>query len=318
MLFRSTTDIHEFKKRGYTNIYKLLDDEDLFEFNEETNLYYVKGIDVVDYEQEYYKNKDALKMFLMSILKQKKPMKMEALQNEVLEVFNEDKKVPIKHKDFYELLQELATPNKRSGNWRIKDAHQAEMNFYNTIQNTTKLIKIKSDGYSHSEIIYRLSLIGKYLSFDNWIGKREQAADSFDGVRFKDISIKELKIIFPDKETKEKIEQIDIIWVDKLGTPRYAFEIEESTSIVSGLDRFKNLLEVNHSIANNLCIVAPKSRKRKLEQVFYNSTYVGAPLYMENKVAFTFKEDLISFYEKHIGKDFDERDLKMIFSKVEK
>jgi len=111
---------------------------------------------------------------------------------------------------------------------------------------------------------------------------------------------------------KEKIQQIDVIWFDQLNIPRYAFEVEESTSIVSGLDRFKYLLEIHHDLAQHLFIIAPKSRRKKLQETFTTSTYVGHPLYMENKVRFVFKEDLINFYDKHVNQDFAEMDLRVL------
>jgi hypothetical protein len=89
-----------------------------------------------------------------------------------------------------------------------------------------------------------------------------------------------------------------------------------STSIVSGFERFKNLLEIDHNIAQKLFIVAPKSRERKLIDVFKNSTYIGHPIYLENKVQFIFKENLLSFYDSHLDKNFTENELKILYNTV--
>lgn len=319
-LHNSSTDIHEFKKRGYTNIYKLLDDNpDLFTFNEENGLYYVKDYKShqEDYHKQYYKNKDELKMFLTSILKKGGSKKLDELQNEVMEVFNEDKNVPIKHHDFFEVLKEIAKPNKKTGKWSIKESTPIELDFSKELKNYSKLIKIESDGYSHSELIYRLYVIGRYLDFVVWIGKKEQNNDSFNHELFSDISISSFPLEVNDKDEKSRVEQIDVIWFDKLNTPRYAFEVEESTTIKSGLERFSYLLQVIHNEMDSLAIVAPKRRKRKIELELSKGRFIGHPFYLENKVQFAFTEDIVQFYETHLDKEFDEIDLKACFSKFE-
>lgn len=318
-LHNNSTDIIEFKKRGYTNIYKLLDDNpDLFEFNEDTGLYHVKDYQKhqEDYHKQYYKNKDELKMYLTSILK-KGSKKLDELQNEVLEVFNEDKNVPIKHNDFFEILKEIGKPNKKTGRWAIKDALPIEFDFFKELKNYSKLIKIESDGFTHSELIYRLYIIGRYLDFAVWVGKKEQNNDSFNGELFSNISIQALPIETQKESDKKRIEQIDVIWFDKLNTPRYAFEIEESTTIKSGLERFSYLLQNTHQEMDRLAIVAPKRRERKIELEMIDGRFIGHPFYLENKVQFAFTEDVVKFYEAHLDKDFDEIDLKAVFSKFE-
>ena len=98
------------------------------------------------------------------------------------------------------------------------------------------LKKIDHSDLSHSEVIFRLVEIGRCLRFDSWIGKREQSVDSFQMVHFSDFSVDSFVLGSEniDKEDKEKIDQIDVLWVDAQGYPRYGFEVEESTGVLSG------------------------------------------------------------------------------------
>jgi hypothetical protein len=310
----------EAKKRSYINTNKievLLQDSDKFVLEPNTNFYYVKGKKDDDaIRQQYFANKDELKMYLRELLILKKALTIDEIHKELFEIFTEDKKFPIE-KDLPTLLGEIAYQSKQTGNWMLKVGTQINLDLQTpSVELGNKLLKIKSDGHSHSEVIFRLVEIGKYLGFQSWIGKREQSADSFQGIKFSDLSLTIFPIQNVSDSQKNKIQQIDIIWIDKLGFPRYAFEVEESTTIVSGFERFKNLLEIQHDIAQRLFIVTPKSREKKLNDVFKNSTYIGHPIYLENKVSFIFKENLIKFYDEHTDKSFTENDLKTLFSSV--
>lgn len=308
----------EAKKRSYTSSNKLndlLESQGNIFYDSATNLYYVRGRkDEDEIRKQYYANKDEIRIYLRELLIKNKAMTIDEIHKELFEIFAEDKKFPIE-KDLPILLAEIAFQSGKTGNWMLKPSVPITLNFDSKAQ-SQKLIKVNSDGHSHSEVIFRIVEIGKYLGFQSWVGKREQIADSFQGIKFSEISLPSFPVQNTTETQKNKIQQIDVIWIDKLGFPRYAFEVEESTSILSGFERFKNLLEVQHDIAQKLFIVAPKSRSKKLNDVFKNSIYVGYPVHLENKVQYIFKEDLIKFYDTHIDKDFAESDLKLMFNRV--
>ncbi|MBS4028403.1 MAG: hypothetical protein KGZ58_07175 [Ignavibacteriales bacterium] len=195
---------------------------------------------------------------------------------------------------------------------------QLAMNFDSLLAH--KLVKIKNEMHTHSEVIFRLVQIGNYLGLKSWIGKREQSADSYGGMRFSDVSLQSLPFKNLTKHQKEKIQQIDVIWFDKLHIPRYAFEVEETTSINTGIERFASLLDVEISTANQLYIVAPKSRERKLATIFRKeSTFIGHPYFMENKVKLIYKEDFEEFYNERAKeeKSFSEVELQQLAVKIE-
>jgi hypothetical protein len=53
----------------------------------------------------------------------------------------------------------------------------------------------------------------------------------------------------------------------------YAFEIEKSTPITTGIDRFIELLKLEHGMASRIVIVTPENRKKKLNEVLNESHY---------------------------------------------
>jgi hypothetical protein len=310
-----TKSMGEAKKKGYLSLNKFLDDEELFLFEPETQLYYVKNKTEKhkELEKAYLSHLDEIRIYLKELFSKHKTLTIDKIHRELFEIFSEDKKFPIE-KDLPSLLEEIAYKNPKSGKWSIKSGELKTIDFNTPIAN--KLVKIQSDGHSHSEVIFRLVKIGDYLGFKSWIGKREQSTDSFQEVKFSSLSISTFPLTSANESQKTKIEQIDVIWIDKLGFPRYAFEVEESTSIVSGFERFMNVLEIQPDIAQKLCIVCPKSREKKLNDVFKNSSYIGHPIYLENKVNFIFKENLVVFYDQHLDKSFTENDFKTLFNAV--
>jgi DNA modification methylase len=322
----------EAKKKGYLpkgilQLDKFLSDETLFVREPETQVYQLKTKKVEHYA--YAQHLDQLRIYLKELFYKYEALTTDEIHKELFEIFKEDKTFPIE-KDLPKLIYEMTYIAKK-GKYKDKLILRKSEKIikgsldFSTVS-TSNLVKITSDGHSHSEIIFRLVKIGEYLGFKSWIGKREQSVDSFQGIKFSELSLPNLTLAGLENsqgldsknlESKiKKIEQIDVIWIDKLGFCRYAFEVEESTSIVSGFERFKNLLEIDHNIAQKLFIVAPKSRERKLIDVFKTSTYIGTPIYLENKVQFIFKENLVGFYDSHLDKNFTETDLKMLYNLV--
>ncbi|MCS6821851.1 MAG: DNA methyltransferase [Microscillaceae bacterium] len=304
----------EAKKRSYINsnkILNLLQDADRFTFNETENLYYVKGKEHDDdIREQYFARRNELRIFLRELLTLKKGLTIDEIHKEIFEIFADDKKFPIE-KDLPSLLEEIAVKSPKTNKWLLKQGEVMSLDFGQPA--VSKLVKVNSTNHTHSEIIFRLVKIGEYLGFRSWVGKREQSIESFQGIKLSEISLSEFPLQAINADQKAKIEQIDVIWFDKLGFPRYGFEVEESTSILSGFERFMNLLEVQPDISQKLYIVCPKSRAKKLQDVFKKSTYVGHPLYLENKVGYIYCENLVKFYDKHIEKPFKEKDLKILY-----
>lgn len=307
--------IGEAKKAGYLTLEPLLTNKDLFDYNSYTKLYYVKAgkNNSQIYVKDYFKSGDEFKTILKETLYEK-PLTLDEISKEVFSVFEKDVRFPIQKRDLEEVLQTVAYKNHKNGKWTLISAEQVDLQLDYVTNH--KLAKINGEGLSHSEIIFRLYQIGMHLGFHSWIGKREQETASFAGKKFGDLSLSTLPIKSAKKPQLKKIEQIDMIWFDRLGIPRYAFEVEESTQITTGIERFLSLLDINIDVSGNLYIITPKSRSRKLAGVIVTSKYFGGPIYVENKVGFIYKEDLLEFYDTHIDTEFKETDLKVIFNRI--
>jgi DNA modification methylase len=159
-----------------------------------------------------------------------------------------------------------------------------------TLQN--EMPRKSEEEYEHNELLYLLTVLGRSAGFQVHIGKKEQSAE-WQGRNFAELSVKSLPFLRGAQEfTKDKVVQIDVMWLDAKRVV-FAFEVEHSTTITSGLDRFIELLKVDSSAAERLVIVAPRSRGKKLNQVLGSSHYIGAPMYMEAKVRYMWYADLL-------------------------
>jgi hypothetical protein len=148
------------------------------------------------------------------------------------------------------------------------------------------------DEYTHNEILHTLAMLGRSAGFSFHVGKKEQS-DTQDGEQLSEFSIKTLPFLRgTDTFTRDKIIQIDLIWLDA-ARANFAFEVEHSTTITSALDRFIELLKVDGNLAERLVISAPKSRQKKLNQVLGSSHYIGAPMYMDTKVRYLWYSDVL-------------------------
>ena len=306
--------IHEAKKKGYLNLNKILDDTPLFYYDADKSLYFIQDWEEKSsiFQKSFFKRKNELTVFLRSLLKDKKSLSFSEIYKEIFEIYADEKKFPVGglKKDLYETLQEIAYVNGRKNEWVLK-SEQMQLD-YDAIT-PEKLVKIEASDLSHSEVIFRLVQLGKVLGFHSWIGKREQSVNTFQGYSFDMISLPEIPLKIEDEQKKNKIKQIDVIWFDHFAYSKYAFEIEESTNILSGFERFSHILDVEKNLSRKLFIVAPKSRERKILDCFHNSTYIGHPFYLENKVGLIYKEDFIKFYDEKLFTDIYEDDLKKLF-----
>jgi hypothetical protein len=151
----------------------------------------------------------------------------------------------------------------------------------------------------HNQQIYRLAILCQKVGFIPYIGKQERSDPMLAGLKpLTQLNVK------ADPENLKRIQQIDIIWTQADGTPIWAFEIEEHTPILTALERFVALLSAKPELGKSrqLTIVAPKSRRRKLQQELTSSSYIGHPLFLENKITYIFLEDLEAGFSKYSTK----------------
>ncbi|MBA7674873.1 hypothetical protein ES703_83098 [subsurface metagenome] len=200
--------------------------------------------------------------------------------------------------DIADVLKEIAISHD-GVNWELRS--DSELGVQGVL---SALISEKGEEYSlevpasttHNQQIYRLAILCRKAGLVPYIGKQERNDPMLAG-------LKPLTYLNVDAEpTKHKrIEQIDIIWAEADATPVWAFEIEESTSILSALERFVALLSAAPELgkARQLTIVAPKARRRKVYQELTSSSYIGHPQYLENKINYMWYDNLVSAFQKY-------------------
>jgi 16S rRNA G966 N2-methylase RsmD len=149
---------------------------------------------------------------------------------------------------------------------------------------------------THNQQIYRLSILCQKAGLVPYVGKRERTDPML-------ASLKPLTYLNVDIDSSKmrRIEQIDIIWTTQSATPVWAFEVEEHTPILSALERFSAILIARPELGNTrqLTLIAPKSRRRKIQQELTSSSYVGHPQYLENKINYMFYDELEAAFNRY-------------------
>jgi hypothetical protein len=153
----------------------------------------------------------------------------------------------------------------------------------------------------HDDVIYRLGKLARSAGLDVHVGMKEQSSH-VHGERLGDLSTKHIPAKFAEQEwTRAKVQQIDFLAFDGSRVVA-AVEVEASTPITTGIDRFLELLKVDPNAAGRLVIVIPRKRQKALDRILRNSHYVGHPMYMENKLGWLMYEDLLRIYDRFAGK----------------
>jgi len=92
------------------------------------------------------------------------------------------------------------------------------------------------------------------------------------------------------KAAREIVEQIDVLWHNGGRGLVAAFEVERTTTITSGIERFRNLLAAASDVAVELYLVVPRSREKELRAT------LGSPANrkdgLHRRIGFIFLEDL--------------------------
>jgi DNA modification methylase len=149
---------------------------------------------------------------------------------------------------------------------------------------------------THNQQIYRLFILCQKAGLAPYVGKRERTDPmlaSLKALTYLNVDI--------DSSKMKRIEQIDIIWTTQNAIPVWAFEVEEHSSILSALERFSAILIATPELGNarQLTIIAPKTRRRKIQQELTSSSYIGHPQYLENKINYMFYDELEAVFNKY-------------------
>ena len=112
----------------------------------------------------------------------------------------------------------------------------------------------------------KLADIGEKLGFKIWLPKSDRSRVTEVWEPKKGSLLEELPLVF-DENTLKTIKNIDVLWVKGRSIAR-AFEVEDTTSIYSGILRMADLLSLQPMLDIKIHIVAPASRREAVfEQI---------------------------------------------------
>ncbi len=109
---------------------------------------------------------------------------------------------------------------------------------------------------------YHLLKIDKSLGYDP-IAASNDRSKCYGEMNFSFISLANFPALTLDKDTKNTIQLIDVIWFEKDSSLTVcAFEVEKSTSIYSGILRLSDLAISLSDHQSSLFIIIPNSREK--------------------------------------------------------
>jgi len=146
----------------------------------------------------------------------------------------------------------------RSGRYKLVKEEKIEFDEEHADAGDTQL--------NHGIIQGMLLLLGRIMGFETFCPKTDQTIRSFQNRSLSEIvTIRDLADAFA-KSQIEKMREIDVVWLkeDNVGLyPKFAFEVEHTTKVKSGLER---LIEIPERYGTYLYIIVPDEKEEKLFQ----------------------------------------------------
>lgn len=289
--------IHEEAQTTTDKIFDLLKEE--FTYKEEEKIF------IIEKEKEkklgsYIPLQDRIKYYLISYLRKNKKATLEEIIPYILpRVINGE--TP----SGQDILNELKKIAHFDGHFWVFQGGtmQPSFSFDESPEKTSAKAEIPEIS-NHNKAIYRLALLCNKYGFIPKIGNQEQkepflkALNQCSNLEKSNLNAKDIS----------QINNIDCLWVlpsDR--KPIYAFEVEHSTNIRDAFERFLSLLKIANELGNErrLVLVVSRENKGKFDTAIKQSSYIGSPYYLNNRVRYIFEETLISHFDELIKeKDF--------------
>lgn len=134
----------------------------------------------------------------------------------------------------------------------------------------------------HDEMQWRLIRLGQLARCDVWIPANDQPKQ-FEGNIFRDHVLKEFH---QSLDVPLSIKNIDVVWKFGPYSIKSAFEIENSTSVYSGILRLSDLRSETPNSSFPLVIVAAEERRRKVFDELRRPTFSGPCLRLNEVIRF--------------------------------
>jgi hypothetical protein len=124
----------------------------------------------------------------------------------------------------------------------------------------------------HTEIQYQLMALGSQMNLGLWVARNDRS-QSCNGLTLGEMPgvVDRLPTQF-NEATQRTIELIDVLWL-KNNAIIAAFEVEDTTSVYSGLLRMSDLLALQPNLDISLYLVAPDDRQDKVRQEMLRPTF---------------------------------------------
>lgn len=132
---------------------------------------------------------------------------------------------------------------------------------------------------NHTQVQWLLAKIGKRLGCRVWIAANDHSKE-WRGERLGDLSLEDMPYLgMVDPEVQRIISLIDVLWIKGTNQIAAAFEVEQTTSIYSGLLRMSDLVVLAPNINFPLYIIAPKNRMDQVRRELSRPTFQALELH---------------------------------------
>lgn len=129
----------------------------------------------------------------------------------------------------------------------------------------------KKEESAHLKAQHELIQLGNATGCTVWVASNDKNK-KYKGKSLGEVCLKTLPNLGLSTEAVKRIALIDVIWIRNNG-PVCAFEVEETTSVYSGLLRMSDLISVVPALNIKLFIVAPKEREGKVRAELSRPTF---------------------------------------------
>lgn len=200
--------------------------------------------------------------------------------------------------NYGDILGVLKTIEKGESLVEIKEAKAIERKFVEEIIPD----KIEKATTEHTEMQWRLIRLGKSAHLDVWVPRNDQGKE-YEGNIFRKYVLQEFHETLDVPPT---IKNIDVVWKFGPYSIKGAFEIENTTSVYSGILRLADLRAGNPNSNYPLFVVAPEERRRKVFEELKRPVFSGPALRMNEVIRYVGYKTLRNMDESFKNRnDFD-------------